>query len=289
MPSTKQLFSVMCLAVLSEAQGWDQNPWKDVKYAIQVAAPGSQEPHHSYNFAKNADEEPKRSGSLTALGQRQMYLIGNELRHRFVEDADDFLSEDYLISQLHLQTAQDSASILSLQAQMYGLYPASEQNDLTEWQQGNAVPPIEGADFSKWQEELGAHALPHGINTFPIQMFGKDHDWLLSMNEKNCARWESEWGSLWAGKEKWYDAEFAKKFPEAMDHINAADGNVHDFCNYMEWAHLNGVELSIDQETAFDMRHFCQSYTHTRVTMKQGVDDKDSHIMSSMFLNDLKN
>lgn len=111
MPSTKQLFSVMCLAVVSEA---NQNPWKDVKYALQVAAPGSQEPHHSYGFAKKADEEPSRSGALTALGQRQMYLIGSELRHRYVEDADDFLSEDYLVSQMHLQTAQDSASILSL-------------------------------------------------------------------------------------------------------------------------------------------------------------------------------
>lgn len=218
-----------------------------------------------------------------------MYLIGNELRHRFVEDADDFLSEDYLISQLHLQTAQDSASILSLQAQMYGLYPASDQNDLTEWQQGNAVPPIEGADFSKWQEELGAHALPHGINTFPIQMFGKDHDWLLAMNEKNCARWESEWNSVWAGKEEWYDGAFAKKFPEAMDHINTAGGNVHDFCNYMEWAHLNGVELSIERDTALNIHQFCNNYTHTRVTMKQGLDDKDSHIMSSMLINDLKN
>jgi len=42
-------------------------------------------------------------------------------------------------------------NILSLQAQMMGLYPWTHANDLTEWQQGNAVPPIEGADFSKWQ------------------------------------------------------------------------------------------------------------------------------------------
>jgi len=49
-----------------------------------------------------------------------------------------------------------------------GLFPASRQNNLSEWQQKNAVLPIEGADFSKWQEELGASALPFDFNTFPI-------------------------------------------------------------------------------------------------------------------------
>jgi len=69
---------------------------------------------------------------------------------------------------------------------MMGLFPASNQNDLTEWQQQNAVPPIEGADFSKWQAELGASALPFGLNTFPIQQTGLQVDYTLSLNEKNC-------------------------------------------------------------------------------------------------------
>ena len=52
---------------------------------------------------------------------------------------------------------------------MMGFYPASDLNNLSEWQQSNAVPPIKDADFGKWQEELGEKALPHGLNTFPIQ------------------------------------------------------------------------------------------------------------------------
>ena len=73
------------------------------------------------------------------------------------------LKEDYIISQLYLQAPFVAKNILSLQAQMMGLYPATDANDLNEWQQKNAVPPIYGADFSKWQQELGAHALPHGL------------------------------------------------------------------------------------------------------------------------------
>ena len=51
---------------------------------------------------------------------------------------------------------------------MLGLYPETDANDLTEWQQNNAVPPMAGADFSQWQAELGAKALPFGLQTFPI-------------------------------------------------------------------------------------------------------------------------
>jgi len=51
---------------------------------------------------------------------------------------------------------------------MMGIYPFDEKN-LTEWQQGNAVPPVQGADFSAWQSELASYALPYGLNIFPIQ------------------------------------------------------------------------------------------------------------------------
>lgn len=55
-----------------------------------------------------------------------------------------------------------------MQAQMLGMYPASDYNQLNAWQQENAVPPVKGADFSEWQTELKSNALPYGLNTFPI-------------------------------------------------------------------------------------------------------------------------
>ena len=101
------------------------------------------------------------------------------MRRRYVDEAQ-LLSADYVISQLYLQAPFVSKNILSLQAQMLGLYPSTHANDLTEWQQKNAVPPIEGADFSEWQKELGAYALPYGLQTFPIQQTGFEADFMLS-------------------------------------------------------------------------------------------------------------
>jgi len=69
---------------------------------------------------------------------------------------------------------------------MIGFYQESTANFLTEWQQGNAVPPVNGADFSEWQQELGESALPYNFNTFPISQTGPDADYLLSFSEDNC-------------------------------------------------------------------------------------------------------
>ena len=75
---------------------------------------------------------------------------------------------------------------------MMGIYPATTANNLTEWQQKNAVPPIAGADFTEWQQELGAFALPHGLQTFPIQQAGFESDFLLSTSQKNCKAFSTQ-------------------------------------------------------------------------------------------------
>ena len=75
---------------------------------------------------------------------------------------------------------------------MMGLYPSSHMNDLNEWQKGNAIPPVD-ADFSVWQDTLGAYALPYGLNTFPIFQNGRKTDYLLSISEYSCPLFKSLW------------------------------------------------------------------------------------------------
>ena len=76
---------------------------------------------------------------------------------------------------------------------MMGLYPTSTTNNLNEWQQKNAVPPVNGVDFTKWQEELGSSALPFNLNTYPINQYGRSSDYLLSLSENNCGVFETLW------------------------------------------------------------------------------------------------
>jgi hypothetical protein len=133
-----------------------------------ISSSGLTYPKVNFGLAADASQEPVYPGHLTPLGQRQHYLIGSELRTRYVDEAL-FMTDLYTINASFMQTPFTDFNIQSCQAQMMGFYPASNLNTLTEWQQSNAVPPIKGADFSKWQEELGSSALPFGFNTFPIQ------------------------------------------------------------------------------------------------------------------------
>lgn len=162
----KSSFALALCAAFTQATDVSREG-RDIAFVIALNSPALSTPQTSLNLAVDPSQEPKYANRITTLGQRQQFLIGSELRLRYVEEAG-MLSEDYIISQMYLQAPFVAKNILSLQAQMLGLYPATHANDLTEWQQKNAVPPIEGADFSEWQKELGAYALPFGLQTYPI-------------------------------------------------------------------------------------------------------------------------
>ena len=125
---------------------------------------------------------------MTPLGIRQQYMIGNELRYRYVEEMQgSFLKELYDITQPFIQTSWNDTAILSAQAMMLGIYPPGKNNYvLTEEQKYHAVPPIEGFDFKPWIDEMDLAALPYQTTIFPIQMNGWSYDYMLALDDVNC-------------------------------------------------------------------------------------------------------
>jgi hypothetical protein len=102
---------------------------KNVKFVFQVSAQGSHTPGTSLGWAKDASEEPKQFNYVTPLGIRQQYMIGNELRYRYVEEMKGgFLAELYDITQPFIQTSWNDTAILSAQAMMLGIYPPGKNN-----------------------------------------------------------------------------------------------------------------------------------------------------------------
>jgi len=64
---------------------------------VVVSTAGLTYPQHAFGLAVNTDEEPTLLGHITPLGQRQHFLVGSELRHRYVEDIK-LLNADYDIT-----------------------------------------------------------------------------------------------------------------------------------------------------------------------------------------------
>jgi hypothetical protein len=82
---------------------------------FEVSLPGASTPSVLYGKTQNAQEEPRFKDYLTAIGQRQQYLVGSEYRLRYVEEAQ-FLNYSYDINDVWIQTTWNAPNIVSAQA-----------------------------------------------------------------------------------------------------------------------------------------------------------------------------
>ena len=117
----------LCITALASAQD------AKLKTVIMLNAPGLSTPQKNLNLVTNPADEAQSLDQLSLVGKRQQYMIGNELRQRYVNNVN-LLSENYVISETHLQTPHNGKNILSMQSQMLGMYPASDYNSLNDWQ-----------------------------------------------------------------------------------------------------------------------------------------------------------
>lgn len=265
--SLKTVLSSALLASAAASDAYQTNydvsrNGKTVKYVYQISAQGSHTPsmNQNINMTKNADDEPKQYNYVTPLGIRQQYMIGNELRYRYVEEQSGFMDELYNITQPFIQTSWNDTTILSAQAMMLGIYPPTKNNYvLEESQKYNAVPPIEGFDFKPWIDEMGLEALPHQTTIFPIQMNGWSYDYMLALDDTNCPYR----GQMVNGIQKQMDdsaKEIIAANLQAMQQYVDKYG-VNGFCSYVNWAYTESVDLKadIEKETPLDsMFSTCQ-------------------------------
>ena len=104
----------------------------DLSGVIMINAPGVSTPEISYGLCEAPNEEPTTAHHLTPLGQRQQYLIGNEIRQRwtgtdhYYQNTTPLINPDYDVNQTKMQTPFVGRNILSMQAMMMGMFPASE-------------------------------------------------------------------------------------------------------------------------------------------------------------------
>jgi len=80
---------------------------KDIRLVFEVSLAGASTPSVLYNKTQNPQDEPRFKDFLTPLGQRQMYLVGQEYRYRYVDEAQ-FLNYSYDINSVWIQTTWNS-------------------------------------------------------------------------------------------------------------------------------------------------------------------------------------
>ena len=219
---------------------------------INLSAPGASSPNEIYNFTKNETHNFKEPNKLTNLGITQQFLIGSELRQRYIID-EQFLNSSYNVDYALVQSVFDDASILSAQAQLVGLYPPeSNAYWVNSNQKYNAVPPIEGYDFTKFIDELETEgALQGSYSPFAINMIGSDDDIMLTRNDKSCPNYHRLSNKLRNCPE--FQKRCAKYTDTLYPKLSKCTGqNITEFhhaanvCQYALAAHSQGIELRLN-------------------------------------------
>ena len=119
------------------------------------------------------------TNELTSIGMRQLYLLGRDYSQRYMKT---LLNKQFLPFEVVLRAAYENWSVTTATANAFarGLYYPGTGNNLTKIQVERAVPPYEGASFTKEQEKLGNNSLLYLHETLPIMINGGDKDYVLS-------------------------------------------------------------------------------------------------------------
>jgi hypothetical protein len=90
--------------------------------------------------------------------------------------------------------------------------------------------------------------LINGFNTFPINVMGAEDDLILNLGEDNCPAFKKAVSTHWNS----FTNDFTTSFKDFMTRLNTLSGLTLDtngclsFCEYLKWADLHNVALSID-------------------------------------------
>jgi hypothetical protein len=261
---------------------------KNILYLSEVSTPGFSTPKVLYGKTKNATDEPKVKEWLTPLGQRQQYIVGGEYRLRYVEESA-LLNYSYDITQSWFQTTFDAKNILSAQAQLHGIYPPSTNiNFLTEWQQRNAVPPLDNVlndQWTKWQQELGDKALINGFNTFPINVQGHEDDYMLHLDGNNCPKFNSSYTQAWPS----YQAQAKTTYKDFLARLTTLFGSQQmeipdalNACDYLSWAYYHDIDLTFTYaQSDIDS---CNSLTNSYFNFVLDLDESLGYLAANQYL-----
>eukprot|EP00826_Nyctotherus_ovalis_P048959 TRINITY_DN5834_c0_g1_i3.p1 TRINITY_DN5834_c0_g1~~TRINITY_DN5834_c0_g1_i3.p1 ORF type:complete len:379 (-),score=108.64 TRINITY_DN5834_c0_g1_i3:60-1196(-) len=214
------------------------------------------------------DWDEKGPDELTAMGMREQYLLGYELRRRY----NSTLDQDSIIDQVYVRMIDHNCTIMSGQAFLRG-FLRDNKATLNDAQLNKADPPI--AVDSYFKQKIGSLVLPSGVGTLPFHTFYPHNNDVLdscycknahSKNLKTFNKTKEVQDIL--NKHLSDFTKFARekynqivKFPEHVHFLEAVQSAIHQF-----------KETSLDKETESRIYEFADAlYFDARTVDKDSV------------------
>eukprot|EP01017_Pseudomicrothorax_dubius_P047422 TRINITY_DN8524_c0_g1_i2.p1 TRINITY_DN8524_c0_g1~~TRINITY_DN8524_c0_g1_i2.p1 ORF type:complete len:367 (+),score=62.42 TRINITY_DN8524_c0_g1_i2:34-1134(+) len=167
-------------------------------------------------------------GQLTPVGMRQLYLLGAQLRQRYIID-QKFLPEKYNPDVIFVRSTAVNRTIMSAMSLLYGLYPIGTGPDLPEgYPKERAVPPI---NFQVDIESLGDNALPNKFQPVPVHMTKINKDYELRAYDADVCPKATELAEKTYNSDdfKKIDAAFKDLYPELANAFGIPVEKVNPF------------------------------------------------------------
>lgn len=161
---------------------WPSSSNNSIKLIIEVTRHGARSPLYD-NFISSVWNIPP--GHLTSIGQRQHYLLGRELRRRYMIEKN-FLNHSYNDEEVKVYSTDYIRTIQSAQSQLLGLYydEGSLFNN-SKMDKKFVVPPINVENWENILNDLKNNTLPFRFQPIPIKALPDKFNLILAPDE-NC-------------------------------------------------------------------------------------------------------
>ena len=148
-----------------------------VEMVVEVFRHGAREP---IGAPYDAADWTEYEGELTSAGLRQHYLLGKEMRKKYIERLG-FLSPQFNHTELYVRSTDVNRTIMSVSSHLLGLYPLGAGARFPDdYPLKLAVPPYK-ADYDI--QDLGFNVLPEKYQPIPVHIVEKSKDALLTPDD----------------------------------------------------------------------------------------------------------
>ncbi len=156
-----------------------------LEMVIEVFRHGARQPIGSPSYASHWSET---EGELTSAGIRQHYLLGREMRKKYIERLN-FLPKYFNHSEIYVRSTDVNRTIMSVGSHLLGLYPLGAGAKFPDdYPLKQAVPPYKAAfDI----DDLGYNVLPEQYQPIPVHMVDENEDDLLVPGGRVCPNYNN--------------------------------------------------------------------------------------------------
>ena len=120
-------------------------------------------------------------GELSPVGMRMHFLLGSELRQRYVIN-QPLLAPEFNATEVYARSTNLNRTIMSAESQLMGLFPPPTGPMVSDSLAMVAVPPITVQNEVNIVDKLQNKALPSQFQPFPVHVFPYVDDYVLLAN-----------------------------------------------------------------------------------------------------------